>query len=174
MAGPIRKELQAYRTSKNADLKLDGGYFYRRSVPSKSASYHGTYTDLYDNADDIHTIEGGMKPRYSQFDTTLPDKPTFGSGKLSGLYFAAKVQNNDYLNPANSTTSAGEGVGFKAFKIDTLIDTEGGNSDGSTMIDNEDILAFSTYFTEQPPHEEYNDVFDGVGDESTTVVKQGQ
>ena len=174
MAGPIRKELQAYRTSKNADLKLDGGFFYKRSVPAKSASYHGTYTDLYDNADDIHTIEGGMKPRYSQFDTTIPDKPTFGSGKLSGLYFAAKIQNSDYLNPATSTTSAGEGVGFKAFKIDTLIDVEGGNSDGSTMIDNEDILAFSTYFTEQPPHEEYNDVFDGVGEESTTVVKQGQ
>ena len=64
MAGPLRKELQTYRTSKNADLKLDGGFFYRRSVPSKSASYHGVYTDLYDNADDIHTIEGGMKPRY--------------------------------------------------------------------------------------------------------------
>ena len=174
MAGPLRKELQAYRTSKNADLKLDGGFFYRRSVPSKSASYHGTYTDLYDNADDIHTIEGGMKPRYSQFDTTLPDKPTYGSSKLSGLYFAAKIQNNDYLNPATSTTSAGEGVGFKAFKIDSLIDTEGGNSDGSTMIDNEDILAFSTYFTASPPHEAYNDVFDGVGEESTTVVKQGQ
>ena len=174
MAGPLRKELQTYRTSKNADLKLDGGFFYRRSVPSKSASYHGVYTDLYDNADDIHTIEGGMKPRYSQFDTTLPEKPTFGSGNLSGLYFSTKIQNNDYLNPANSTTSAGEGVGIKAFKIDSLIDTEGGNSDGSTMIDNEDILAFSTYFTESPPHEEYNDVFDGVGEESTTVVKQGQ
>ena len=174
MAGPLRKELQAYRTSKNADLKLDGGFFYRRSVPSKSASYHGTYTDLYDNADDIHTIEGGMKPRYSQFDTTVPDKPTFGSSKLSGLYFAAKIQNNDYLNPATSTTSAGEGVGFKAFKIDSLIDVEGGNSDGSTMIDNEDILAFSTYFTASPTHEAYDDVFDGVGEESTTVVKQGQ
>ena len=61
---PLRQELQTYRNSKSADLKLDGGFFYRRAVPNKSASYHGTYTDLYDNADDEHTIKGGMSPRY--------------------------------------------------------------------------------------------------------------
>ena len=82
---PLRTELTTYRNSKNADLKLDGGFFYRRAVPSKSANLHGTYTDLYDNADDIHVITGGMSPRFSQFDTTLPERPSFGSGNLSGL-----------------------------------------------------------------------------------------
>jgi len=171
---PLRKELQTYRNSKNADLKLDGGFFYRRSVPSKSASYHGTYTDLYDNADDEHTIKGGMSPRYSQFDALLPSKPSFGSGKLSGLYFNVKVKNADYSNPTDGISNAGDGVGLKVFKIDTKISAEGGASDGSTMIVNEDILAYSTYFTASPPHENYNDIFDGVGEEKTTKVEQGQ
>ena len=171
---PLRKELQTYRNSKNADLKLDGGFFYRRSVPSKSASYHGTYTDLYDNADDEHTIIGGMSPRYSQFDTLIPSKPSFGSGELSGLYFNVKVKNADYSNPTDGMSSAGDGVGLKVFKIDTKINSEGGASDGSSMIVNEDILAYSTYFTASPPHENYNDIFDGVGEEKTTKVEQGQ
>ena len=42
------------------------------------------------------------------------------------------------------------------------------------MIVNEDILAYSTYFTASPPHENYNDIFDGVGEEKTTKVEQGQ
>jgi len=171
---PLRQELQTYRNSKSADLKLDGGFFYRRAVPNKSASYHGTYTDLYDNADDEHTIKGGMSPRYSQFDTLLPSKPSFGSGKLSGLYFNAKIKNTDYSNPSDDIVSSGEGLGFKVFKIDSKISSEGGASDGSTMIVNEDILAYSTYFTAEPPHEYYTDVFDGVGEERVTKVEQGQ
>ena len=171
---PMRAALTAFRTSKSADLKLEGNHFYRRTVPSKSASYHGTYTDLYDNADDYHTITGGMSPRYSQFDTTFTDKPPFGAGELSGLYFSAKIKNDDFTNPTSGVTSGGEGVGIKAFKIDSKIDVEGGASDGSTMIVNEDILAFSTYFTTEPPSQYYNEIFDGVGEETTTTVEQGQ
>tara|TARA_R100001463_G_scaffold101528_1_gene155981 strand:- start:4670 stop:9616 length:4947 start_codon:yes stop_codon:yes gene_type:complete len=175
---PLRTELTTYRNSKNADLKLDGGFFYRRAVPSKSANLHGTYTDLYDNADDIHVITGGMSPRYSQFDTTLPERPSFGSGALSGLYFQAKVQNTDYANPSGTNDTgmvgAGDSIGIKAFKIESKISTEGGASDGTSMINNEDILAFSTYFTPEPPSEVYADIFDGVGEEKVTKVEQGQ
>ena len=176
---PLRKELTTYRNSKNADLKLDGGFFYRRSVPSKSANLHGTYTDLYDNADDIHIITGGMSPRYSQFDTTLPELPTFGSGSLSGLYLQTKIQNTDFNNPNDSSSrgsrsTGGDSIGLKAFKIESKITAEGGASDGTSMIDNDDILAFSTYFTAEPPSEEYYDIFDGVGEEKVTKVEQGQ
>lgn len=176
---PLRKELTTYRNSKNADLKLDGGFFYRRSVPSKSANLHGTYTDLYDNADDIHIITGGMSPRYSQFDTTLPELPIFGSGSLSGLYLQTKIQNTDYNNPNDSSSrgsrsTGGDSIGLKAFKIESKITAEGGASDGTSMIDNDDILAFSTYFTAEPPSEEYYDIFDGVGEEKVTKVEQGQ
>ena len=168
----LRDELTDYRTSRPADLKLEGGFFYRKTFPDKSANYNGAYPDLYNNSDDEHIIQGGQKSQFSQFDTKLATSPTYGSGDLSGLFFCTKVKTVEN-SPLVLDIAAPSNPGLKSFYIDTEIMTEGGTTDGSSMIYHDTLTAYSSMFTSTPSWGVYNEIFDGVGEEETTDVVQG-
>jgi len=162
----LRDALTDYRTQKSASLKLDGNYFYRRSVPTASANLYGTFPDLYDNSDDIHIVRGGQKNRASQFDATVSTRPTFGAGDLSGLYFRAK------LNAIDRTDGPLTTAGLKAFLLSSIIRSEGGTTDGTSLIANEFVTAFSANLPSEP-NDYYAELFDGVGEDVETEVEQG-
>jgi len=162
----LRDALTDYRTQKSASLKLDGNYFYRRSVPTASANMYGTFPDLYDNSDDIHIIRGGQKNRASQFDATVSTRPTFGAGELSGLYFRAKINAIDRTDGPLTT------AGLKAFLLSSIIRAEGGTTDGTSLIANEFVTAFSANLPTEP-NDYYAELFDGVGEDVETEVEQG-
>jgi hypothetical protein len=130
--------------------------FFKRGSVSKTAFPNPTYPDLYDNnlttadiAAGIHDSNSNGVPNKSLTafmiaDLPIPNKPSFGEAKLSGLRLGAYV-NSIKVGDQSSIT------GIKAYKLNVNIgDNEGGKSSSTgSLVNQDDIIQISAVHNDE-------------------------
>ena len=121
--------------------------FFKKTIHEYGIMPNATYADLFDNNKantDIQsgTVGGIQTTSLFAADYKTAVQPAFGSAKLVG----AKV--GLYINSITAGNNTGS-AGLKAFKLNQDIgNREGGKGSLGTLIDNQDIVQFSSHHSD--------------------------
>ena len=145
--------------------------FYKRTLLTKAVYPNAVYSDLYDNNKNTTNIQAGSiagTPENATFligDYVLPSLPSFGHVEMVGAKLGLYI---------NSITQGGSGgsAGLKAFKLGVGIGgTEGGKSTAGSLVNNDDVVQFSSFHDEGHPYIEENFSGGATEDEDLDVVE---
>jgi len=117
--------------------------FKRKTAVTNDGYLDATFSDLSDGQNTNIFISGGNRVRMGLWNLQLSNKPTFGNAVLAGA--SLNLYCTSAETPENATLGEGTGTGtedghvIKLFKLKTNKTL----NEGSTAINNMDILAFS-------------------------------